>query len=123
MLIISSHHSSVDTCSRRKLQGPLMRVLYFFQQCRHLHNPHESPKKALHCLNNDNNTCRTEKLSKLMNHSMEKCQKPNIHLCNIILVIVETIFGSSEDFCLLYIYYLRKLVNIGKVKKKIFFVL
>lgn len=49
---------------------------------------------------------------------MEKCQKPNIHLCNIILVIVETIFGSSEDFCLLYIYYLRKLVNIGKVKKK-----
>lgn len=49
---------------------------------------------------------------------MEKCQKPNIHLCNIILVIVETIFGSSGDFCLLYIYYLRKLVNIGKVKKK-----
>lgn len=28
-----------------------MVLMYSFLQCRHLHTPHESPKKAFYCLN------------------------------------------------------------------------
>lgn len=71
---------------------------------------------------NGNNTCLTGKWLKAMNHSMlwpnmQKYQKPNIHLCNIL--IVDTIFSSSADFCQLYMSNLQKRVSIGKVKKKL----
>ena len=47
--MIHAEYESSDHC-RKKLTEPATVGYEFFLQCRHLHIPHESPKKAFYCL-------------------------------------------------------------------------